>query len=415
MLRKGERILNILQINYSDLKGRIYNGYDLHLSLNQSGIKSKQLVADKLSNDESVVCVKKNFISHSKMKYVEEKFSIRDILYPYGLEISDMDCYAASDIVHYHLLYNNFISLLDLPMLMNKKTSVWTIHDPWIVTGNCIYPLECSRWKIGCGKCKNLDNMGHRFLEMHEDNTEQMWQLKKYILSRINPTIVISSEFMRNYITKSPLTRHFTDIVKIPFGIKLTQNKEQNRSKMRKRFALTDETFLIGFRSEANDIKGCSLLYEALKYISKKEKVTLITVGSGAIPEYIKEKYKIIELGWVNDEKIMKQFFCSCDLFVMPSLAESFGLMAIEAMSAGVPVVCFQGTVVEELIQAPRCGLAVEYKSIGGLTQALEYMMQNKDIAIRKGEAGRELVSREYTYEKYVDRHIQLYERLYKT
>lgn len=139
-----------------------------------------------------------------------------------------------------------------------------------------------------------------------------------------------------------------------------------------------------------------------------------MVVGSGKIPDYLKETYKVVELGWVNDESIMEQFFASCDVFVMPSLAESFGLMAIEAMAAEVPVVCFQGTVVEELIHAPDCGIAVEYKSVEGLKQSLEYLIENREVAEQKGKAGKERVDQQYTYEQYVDCHVQLYERLYE-
>ena len=73
--------------------------------------------------------------------------------------------------------------------------------------------------------------------------------------------------------------------------------------------------------------------------------------------------YRIIELGWQDNEEVMRRFFVSCDIFIMPSLAESFGLMAIEAMAAECVVVCFEGTVIEENTGAPDIGVSVSYKS----------------------------------------------------
>lgn len=404
--------INILEINYCDLIGRIFNGYDLQKSLNEKGNYTvSQIVKDKLSNNPHVYAIGNDYILQEQMKHIERSFSISNLLSTCGLRLYEMEAYKKADIIHYHILHNDFISLLDLPLLMKDKQSVWTIHDPWIVTGNCVYPLQCNCWKTGCGNCTHLD---YKWFEMHEDNTQGMWELKKEILSQVNPTIVVASEFMRNYIEKSPLTEHFTNIVKIPFGVKMKPNQIRARSEMKKRFSLLDGDFVIGFRSEEGEIKGCNFLYMALRHIEQKEHVSLMVVGSGKIPDYLKETYKVVELGWVNDESIMEQFFASCDVFVMPSLAESFGLMAIEAMAAEVPVVCFQGTVVEELIHAPDCGIAVEYKSVEGLKQSLEYLIENREVAEQKGKAGKERVDQQYTYEQYVDCHVQLYERLYE-
>lgn len=406
--------MNVLQVNYSDLKGRIYNGYDLQISLNERGIPASQVVGDKLSDNEHVYCVNKNRVLHEKMKYMEKKFSISSLLYPYGLQVKEMECYKNADIVHYHLLYNHFISLMDIPMLMNHKKSVWTIHDPWIVTGNCIHPLECERWKTGCGDCPHLDNMGYKYLEMHEDNTREMWELKKQLLREINPTIVVASDFTKYYLEHSPLTKHFTNIVKIPFGVRQKENSIKIKNDIRKKFSFSEESFVIGFRNEITEIKGCNFLYKALENLQEKEQVCLLTTGVAELPETIKAKYKVVELGWVNDEKRMEEFFLSCDVFVMPSLAETFGLMAIEALSFGVPVVCFKDTVVEEIIQAPACGIAVEYKNVSKLKQALEYLVKNREVAVNRGMAGKKLVSEQYSYDQYVTRHIQLYESMNK-
>lgn len=401
--------MNILQVNYSDLMGRIFNGYDLQISLNERGIQASQAVRDKLSHDGRVYGVGADPAIQEEIKHVEKRFSISHLLYPYGQKLKKMGCYEKADIVHYHILHNNFISLLDLPLLMENKTSVWTIHDPWIVTGNCVHPLQCGRWKTGCGSCRNLE---YKWFEMRQDHTRQMWEIKRQIFKQINPTIVVASRFMEDYIKASPLTGHFTDIVRIPFGVKQRMCRVWDQKEMRRKFSLPQESFVIGFRSEDDKVKGCDFLYKALENLDGKEEVSLLTVGGGEIPRKIKEKFRIRELGWVNDDKTIEQFFACCDLFVMPSLAESFGLMAVEAMAAGVPVVCFKDTAVEEMIHGPMCGMAVEYMNIEELKKALEYMVQNAEAASSKGEAGRELAAREYTYELYIERHVQLYEKL---
>lgn len=401
--------MKILQVDYSDLLGQIYNGFDLQRSLNKKGHQAKQVVLDKLSDDENVIPLQKDQVLHEEMKYLEKKLSISQMLFPYGREIVNMKEYQEADIVHFHILHLDMVSLLDLPLLMNSKHAVWTIHDPWIVTGNCAYPLQCEKWRTGCGECGNLDYKG---FEMHEDNTHFMWEIKKKVFKQINPTIVVASDFTRKYIEESPLTNHFTDIVKIPFGVHLEEIGKMDRRASREEMMLGEKDFVIGFRIEFGVRKGCGLLYEALRRLDDKENVVLMTVGTGNIPKHIKEKFRIIELGQVNDETRMMKFFKACDVFIMPSLAETFGLMAVEAMAASVPVICFKDTVLEEVSFAPECGVTAAYGNIEELKEAVCSVRQNVSEARRRGRLGSILAEQHYSYEAYVKKHIQLYERL---
>src|SRR5690606_12504627 len=62
-----------------------------------------------------------------------------------------------ADLVHYHIIYDRYFSIRALPYLTRLKPSVWTFHDPWPMTGHCIYPMGCERWMSGCGSCPSLD------------------------------------------------------------------------------------------------------------------------------------------------------------------------------------------------------------------------------------------------------------------
>ena len=122
--------MNILQVNFSDLIGHIFNGYDLHLALNQMGINANQVVMDKRSNQNTVLELKKDNILQHQLRQFEKEYSISNLVFPYGEEIRNLQEYKNADIVHYHIMHNGMVSLLDYPMLMNEKKSVWTIHDP---------------------------------------------------------------------------------------------------------------------------------------------------------------------------------------------------------------------------------------------------------------------------------------------
>ena len=397
----------ILEVNVSDLSGHVFNGYDLHIALIKRGISAGQLVLDKRSTSGSVISIPKDLILHYQIREFEKIHSINNFLYPCGEAIFSSPEFQAADLVHYHILYNGAASLLDYPRLMNAKKSVWTIHDPWILTGNCLYPLMCGGWKTGCGNCKKTNEI---LFKLNQDTTNFMWEQKKRILSQMNPHIVVSCGFMENYLKQSPLTQHFSNVHIIPFGIDPDKYslKGEGHSDIRK----DREKTVIAFRSDRLERKGCKYIYEALQKLNAGNKIELLCVGNENVPSYIKDKYHTTELGWVDDESEIIRFFQSCDIFLMPSLAETFGVMAIEAMAAGCTVISFKDTVLEEVTNAPECGIAVEYSSSDAIAEAIMHLLGHPEELSDRGRKGCEFVKENYSFDQYVDRHIRLYQEI---
>lgn len=400
--------MKVLEVNYTDLPGRIFNGYDLHLELNKRGMDASQAVLHKLSNTGTVYEIIRDSLIQMQLEEYERINQISHLIYPNAAIFERMKNVKEADVIHYHIIHNYMFSLYDYELLMNSHRSVWTIHDPWIVTGDCIYPLACDKWKTGCEDCTNTDGYGYG---AKPDNTHFMWERKKEILKNINPHIVVSCDFMKNYIQNSPMTKHFNHIHTIPFGVKLDDN-EKKKGEDRDFFSIARQDIVIGFRAEEGSIKGGKYIYDALRSLDAQRQITIITVGSAKMPDDIKRKYNVFELGWVNDDTLMKKFWNVVDVFIMPSLAESFGLMAIEAMAQRCAVVCFKDTTVEEITDAPECGVAADYASALSLKQKLTDLIQNKDEIIYRGNLGRKIVESKYRFDMYVDRHIELYKEV---
>lgn len=401
--------MDIVEINCTDIIGHIFNGYDIMEELNRQGNDVRQIVLEKRSTNKNVISVSKDSIVHEQIRMLEICHSVSNVLFPYGEVIYRSTEYQNAELAHFHILHNSFISLFDYPMLMNSKPSVWTIHDPWILTGNCIYPLECEQWKNGC---KNCDGTGDHRYEMTEKNMEFMWNIKKAILEKINPNIVVSCDYMYKYLKESPLTAHFDKISIIPFGVEASRYATNDKEKCKRELGLCPWKTTIGFRVENAEIKGCNYIYEALLELNLGEEIELVTMGAGSVSEDIKKKYSVMEMGWVDKEEKMISIMKACDIFLMPSLAETFGLMAVESMAAGATVICFKDTVLEDITDAPNCGIAVEYRSSAKLAEAINYLIQNPGEMKLRGEQGRRLVENRYRFEDYISNHKNLYESI---
>lgn len=100
---------------------------------------------------------------------------------------------------------------------------------------------------------------------------------------------------------------------------------------------------------------------------------------------------------------------------VLPSTTaqELFGLVVLEAMAAGRPVITTAvPTGVREVNVAGVTGLEVPLRDVGALADAMRRLADDPALAARLGAAGRERVRRHYTQALMVDRHLLLYDRV---
>jgi glycosyltransferase involved in cell wall biosynthesis len=126
----------------------------------------------------------------------------------------------------------------------------------------------------------------------------------------------------------------------------------------------------------------------------------------------ITSKFNVMRCGFLEDEDDVATVLSAADVFLMPSIAETFGMMAVEAMACGTPSIVFDGTSLPETVCAPQAGLAVPHADAAGLARAIETLMGNASMRRSMVDAGLDRVAREYTEERYVQKHIDLYEAL---
>jgi glycosyltransferase involved in cell wall biosynthesis len=114
-------------------------------------------------------------------------------------------------------------------------------------------------------------------------------------------------------------------------------------------------------------------------------------------------------LGWVNDDMLLRDFTAASDIFLMPSIAEAFGVMAIEAMASSVPVIVFEDTALPETTYSPEAGITVPSKNYIALRDAIQNLINFPQERDRRGSAGRRIAELQYGEEKFVKNLAELY------
>jgi len=324
-----------------------------------------------------------------------------------GWALPIRDYFKRADVVHLHLIHNDaYFSILSLPMLSHMKPLVWTIHDPWAMTGVCLYSFDCDRWLTGCApRCpypRRESLFQHHMPALH-------WRIKKRVYQRSNLDLVVASQWMRDRIQRSPLLRHLPCHL-IPFGIDLETFRPRPKAEARKKLGIWPNQKVIAFRDAGSveRFKGMPWLLEALQMYEPQEPTCLLILQDGRAFRSLWPKYNVITPGWIDGEELAVAL-SAADVFLMPSIQEAFGLMAVESMACGTPVVVFEGTALPDVIKAPQGGLAVPSKDSVALAGAIQQLLADDDLRDKLGKQARQIAEREYTLPLYIERHISLY------
>jgi N-acetyl-alpha-D-glucosaminyl L-malate synthase BshA len=107
-----------------------------------------------------------------------------------------------------------------------------------------------------------------------------------------------------------------------------------------------------------------------------------------------------------------EKFMSVADLLLLPSEQESFGLVALEAMSSGVPVVASRVGGLPELISEGQSGFLRPVGDIGGMLQASLEILQDPYRRRRMGEAARGRAIQHFRPEVVLPKYLQVYEKV---
>lgn len=167
--------------------------------------------------------------------------------------------------------------------------------------------------------------------------------------------------------------------------------------------------------SNFRPIKRIPDIIKAFKEILKEFECTLFLIGDG--PERRKAQEMAQNLGISNNIKFfgnvknVQEIIGKCDLFLLPSEDESFGLAALEAMSCEVPVIATNVGGLRELISHGVDGYLTEVGNVEMLAHYSLKILTDSKLQRKLGRNALQKVLEKYTPDKIVPKYIDLYEK----
>ena len=197
----------------------------------------------------------------------------------------------------------------------------------------------------------------------------------------------------------------------------------------RKKFNISENAKIILSLGRLNWKKGFDTLIPAFAEVVRQENektkeqnnnLVLVIVG-GDEEGYKKEidrlatSYQLpatsyVFTGELRDEE-KAAAYASADIFVMPSISENFGISAVEAMAAGVPVVVTDGVGIAPDVKEAKAGIVIE-KNEEQLAKAILGLLRDEDLRKALGERGKKLVEEKYSWPNIAKKWLAAYNEL---
>jgi glycosyltransferase involved in cell wall biosynthesis len=200
-------------------------------------------------------------------------------------------------------------------------------------------------------------------------------------------------------------------VVPLYYGVAPPQSflEEAARRVLRAELGVGEKTFLVGLIGRIKHYKGQHLLVEAIgRALAQGEDVAALIVGHAMEQEYLEGlQRQVAENGW--QERILFRDFVeqpqrlmqACDTVVLTTVEETFGLVLVEAMRAGVAVVGSDRGGVPEIIDHGKTGLLFRSSDAEDLYRQLQRLWQDRDFCARLAAAGKAKADRVFDEERH--------------
>lgn len=241
------------------------------------------------------------------------------------------------DIIHLHNIHGYYINLSVLFNYLEQvnKPVVWTLHDCWAFTGHCAYFdfAGCDKWKRICERCPQRTS--YPFSLLH-DNSKKNYARKKILFNSVaNMTFVTPSRWLLSNLKMSFINKYPSEVINN--GINLSMFKPTN-SNFRARYDLDGKFIILGVANIWEKRKGLRYFIELSKQLEDDE--VIVIVGLSKLQMLMMGK-NIIGLSRTQNQQELVEIYSAADVFFNPTLEETMGMVNVESLACGTPVITF--------------------------------------------------------------------------
>jgi glycosyltransferase involved in cell wall biosynthesis len=307
------------------------------------------------------------------------------------------------DLIHFHDL-SSAISPFTLMYLSNKLPVIWTMHDCSVFTGGCIYPMNCTKYKINCKNCfqKSSWPMGGKF------DLAFLYLRIKSKLHKKNIHLVSPSKWLANLSTHNTIIKKIPTI--IPNGVDINIYKFLDKKISKENLNIPEKrlTILLTAHSIQDPRKGFDYAIKVINEINHLNPFLILVGNIDNMTKDLLTKIDYFSSGYIDNYTELNKLYSAADIFINCSLSDNLPLVVLETMASGTPTFGFTTGGIPEMIQQNINGYLVENKDTKFLAQKIEEIYLNKQLTIFSKNA-REMAKNKFTHTIFLENHLEFY------
>jgi len=205
----------------------------------------------------------------------------------------------------------------------------------------------------------------------------------------------------------------------IPNGVDTKRfNPSLDGNAIRERYSIKDKFIVFTIRHHVPK-NGIEYLIKSIPLVIKEiNNVIFVIGGNGPLHRYYKSLARklgvsknVIFTGSIPQKKL-PYYYAACDVFVIPSVIEAFGLVTIEAMACGKPVIGSRVGGICDIIEDGVNGYLVKPKNPREIAEKIILLLENPALTSKMGIEGRRIVDEKFDIDERINKIVHLYKEL---
>ncbi len=228
-----------------------------------------------------------------------------------------------------------------------------------------------------------------------EEEPEERLESERRIVHRLDRIVAATrhEQQLLRQIYRVPAER----ITVIPLGVNLDRFAPGDRATARETLGIGEEERILLAIGRIQPLKGLDILIRSLAEVTDRKDISLWIIGGDdraedeiarlrALAEEVGVASMVRFVGPVEHEAL-PDYYNAADIVVMPSFYESFGLVAVEAMASGVPVVASRVGGLSSTVSDGRTGYLIPWRCPEPFAEKIELLLRNEQLRSSLGSA----------------------------
>jgi L-malate glycosyltransferase len=278
-------------------------------------------------------------------------------------------------------------------LLRREKVDVLHIHSP--------YPAILGRIAARFARVRAVIYTEHNILERFHPLTK----LGNVLTYPLNDAMIAISDAVSHSMKRWKTARgRRIDTIHNAIDFSAIEALRVDPKAVRAELGINDHNLVVGNVAHIQPQKGHAYLIQAARLVLEQyPDVTFVIVGGEKFPGGIGELEKLAERLSIRDKVIFTGFrndalrlMASFDIFVLPSVWEGFGIVLLEAMASGKPVIGTAVGGIPEVIEEGVNGYLVEPRNPQQIAAKIMHLLKNEALRNQMGEKGKQMVRDKY-------------------